>query len=285
MLLSETLFLFLFTFSLWVFCGKRAGSWFWMILSGLAWGWLVLTKPEMVIFAPVFFGWLLWKNYSRPALAKGLAWLVLSAMVVAPWLLREREVHGHWLWISSRGGRTFFEGNYLPIDMAKVYALAQKQGLDELEMDQLFYKITIQYLKDHPRQYFKAGIARAALLWDLRTTNWLGQVLFMPVMGNGSMARKLLTFFCLFVFNCYRAVVILGSIGALLFWERFRELALIYAIPVLLIFFHFALFIGASRYLVPIIPAICIFFALLMQSLNKSFGRGPTAGMELEPTP
>ena len=90
-----------------------------MALNGLAWGWPMLTKPEMVIFVPVLFAYLVWKNFSKSALAKGLVWLALGAAVVAPWLVREKEVHGRWLWLSSRGGRTFFEGNYLPIENRK----------------------------------------------------------------------------------------------------------------------------------------------------------------------
>lgn len=52
--------------------------------------------------------------------------------------------------------------------------------------------------------------------------------------------------------------------------KKIREFALIYAVPVLLMIFHFALFIGASRYLVPAFPSICIFFALLIEKLART---------------
>jgi len=271
MLLSETLFLFLFTFSLWIFCSRRTDKWLWMILNGLCWGWLILTKPEKVIFVPLLSGYFIWKNYSRNGLFKGLAWLAIMSAVIAPWLWREKQVHGQWVWISSRGGRTFFEGNYLPIEMSKVYATAQKAKLDELEMDRLFYKVSFEYLKAHPLQYFKAGIKRAYLLFDLRTTNWLAQTLFLPMLGSGTWPRQILTYISLMVFNFYRLVIICGVAGAILSWRRLRELALIYAIPVLLVIFHFAVFIGASRYLVPAFPSICIFFALLIEKIVSRF--------------
>jgi len=270
MILSETLFLFLFCFSLWIISSARRDKWLWIVLNSLAWGWLILTKPEKVIFLPLFFGYLIWKNYSKSALLKALAGIAITGIVIAPWLWREKQVHGQWVWISSRGGRTFFEGNFLPIEMHKVYATAQKHHLNELEMDKLFYQVAFQYLKAHPRQYFKAGLKRVALLWDLRTTNWLEATLFMPLLGSGNLFRKLLVFFALFIFNCYRVVVILSLPGAMLSLKKIREFALIYAVPVLLMIFHFALFIGASRYLVPAFPSICIFFALLIEKLART---------------
>jgi hypothetical protein len=199
---------------------------------------------------------------------KGAVWMGIMLLTLVPWMWREKEVHGKWVWMSSRGGRTFFEGNYLPMDMGSVYGAAQKLNLDEIEMDQLFYRISINYLKKHPGHYFKAGIKRAALLWDLRTTNWLQTTLFMPALGSGGPARIVLLFVSLFMFNCYRLIVVAGAVGAIWGARRYRELIILYAIPVLLLIFHFALFIGASRYLVPIYPSLCIFFAVFIERLS-----------------
>ena len=268
MLLSETLFLFLFTGSLWIVCGRRARSWGWTVINGLAWGAMILTKPQTIVLAPVFLGYLLLKNFTRPALIKGAVWLGIMALTLVPWLLREKEVHGKWVWLSSRGGRTFFEGNYLPMDMGSIYAAAKERNLDEVGMDQLFYQVSVDYLKKHPGHYLREGIRRVALLWDLRTTNWLQQTLFLPVIGSGGAARSVLLFASLFIFNCYRLIVMAGVIGAVLEARKYRELIILYAIPAVLMIFHFALFIGASRYLVPIYPSLCIFFAVLIESLS-----------------
>ena len=270
MLMSEAFFLFLFLFSLWVCCGPRSKSWGWTVLSGLAWGLIILTKPEMAIFVPVFFGYLVWKNYSKPALAKGLVWLVLAAAVVTPWLVREEAVHGRFVWLTTRGGMTFFDGNYLPIDKHRVIAMGNQLGLDEAGMDRLFYRVTLDYLEAHPAHYLKSSVKRVRVLLDLKTYDGMGRFVLSPLLERGGIFRTTLAYLSYYLFLASRLVMILGLLGAVLSWRRSRELFLFYAIPLMILIFHFVLFHGKPQYLIPAYPCLCIFFALGLEWLEKA---------------
>ncbi len=108
-----------------------------------------------------------------------------------------------------------------------------------------------------------------ALLWDLRRTNWLQAVFFGPLSNPPGAARKIMSALAAIGFNAYRLMVALGTLAAIPAWRRRRELALFYAIPATMILFHFLLFIGASRYLVPAVPSLCLFLAALSERMGE----------------
>ena len=269
MLMSEAFFLFLFLFSLWIVCGKRSQSLSWMALNGILWGMLILTKPESVIFAPLFFGYALSRDYSRTGLLKSLLWLAIMAAAIAPWLWRGKQVHNRFVWITTRGGMTFFDGNYLPVDKRRVFALGDKLGLDEAGVDRLFFKVTMDYLKKHPGHYFKASLKRLAVLLDLETYNGLGRFFLMPLLEAGGSFRTGLAGVSYFLFLASRLVMILGLVGAIVSFRKFRQLFILYAIPLMILIFHFALFLGKPRYLVPAYPCLCIFAALFLARFGR----------------
>ncbi len=272
MYMTEALFMFLFLFSLWVFAGRRRESWLWISLAGVSWGWIILTKPEKVIFVPVFMGYLAWKHFSRKTLAQVLVFGLIIGAIIFPWLLRERNVHGSWVWITARSGRTFFDGFYIPIDQRQVYLTALKRGLNELEMDRLFYRVSLDYLRKHPAHYFRAGLKRLYYLWDLRTFSETQALFIAPILEQGGRLRTGLVYLSYVFFLLSRGIIVLGALGALLSWRRFRELFLIYAVPILLTLFHFLLFHGKARYLAMAYPCLCIFFALWIRWLERTLG-------------
>ena len=278
MLMSEAFFMFLFLFSLWVLLGPRSERWLWSVLIGLAWGLIILTKPEKIIFVPVFAGYLAWKNISRAPAAKALVWLAIVFMTIAPWLGREYQVHGRFVWMTTRGGMTFFDGSYLPIAKRQVLVLGNKLGLDEAGMDRLFFKVSFDYLKKHPGHYFRTCFKRLRVLLDLKTYNGLDRFFLSPLLEEGGSFRIALAFASYYLFLVSRLVMVLGLAGAILCRQRYRELFLLYAIPLTIVLFHFALFLGKPRYLVPAYPCLCVFFALGMEWLeNKGWRADPEA--------
>ncbi len=85
----------------------------WLIF-GLLWGFALLTNPVLLTFFPVSFFWLAYRrwrvklDFLRPiALA-----LVICALVISPWLVRNRVVLGHFIFIRSNFGFEFHLGNY-----------------------------------------------------------------------------------------------------------------------------------------------------------------------------
>jgi len=269
MLMSEAFFMFWFLFSLWILAGTKRTGWSWLSLSALSWGIIILTKPEMIIFVPLIFCYLVLKNYSRTSLAKAVVWLTIMTITILPWLWREKNVHNRFVWITTRGGMTFFDGNYLPIEKRKVFAIADKHNLDEAELDTLFYQLTFNYLKEHPRHYFKAALKRLAAMFEPETYNGLGRFFLMPLLEKKQTFTTALAFTGYFLFLGSKLIMIIGLVSAILLFRRFKELILIYFIPILILLFHFALFHAKPRYLIPAYPCLCIFFALAMERLGK----------------
>ncbi len=270
--MTEALFMFLFLFSLWVIAGKKRESWLWISLAGVSWAGIILVKPEKAIFVPLFFGFLAWKNYSRKGIARAVAFGLIICALLLPWLIREKTVHGQWVWITARSGRTFFDGSYIPIDQRKVYLTALKQGLNELEMDKLFYRVSLEYLRKHPGHYFRAGMKRLYYLWDLRTFSEVQALFILPILEQGGRFRGALVFISYFLFLLSRVIIVLGALGAIISWRRFRELFLIYSVPILLTLFHFLLFHGKARYLAMAYPCLCILSALWIRWLLRKLG-------------
>jgi Dolichyl-phosphate-mannose-protein mannosyltransferase len=81
---------------------------------GLLWGFALLTNPVLLTFFPVSFLWLAYRRrreklaYLRPIALT----LVICALVISPWLVRNRVVLGHFIFIRSNFGFEFHLGNY-----------------------------------------------------------------------------------------------------------------------------------------------------------------------------
>ena len=108
------------------------------------------------------------------------------------------------------------------------------------------------------------------MLLDLHTYNGLSAFFLDPLLEQRrpfTTALALISY-CLFVAS--RDVMILGLIAGIASLRRFRELFILYAIPVTIVLFHFTLFLGKPRYLVPAYPCLCIFMALGLERLAGS---------------
>lgn len=88
-------------------------------LAGALAGILILTEPIMALAVPVAALLLLrveWKRpqqgrISRPAVVAVTVMTFTAIFVVAPWVLRNRAVHGEWVFVKSTFGYAFWQGN------------------------------------------------------------------------------------------------------------------------------------------------------------------------------
>jgi 4-amino-4-deoxy-L-arabinose transferase-like glycosyltransferase len=272
MIMTEVFSLFLFLFCFWIIAGKRRESLFWMSLAGIGYGWLMLTRPEKVVFVPVFSLYLLWKDHSRKNMARILAWGLVMLAVISPWLWREYRVHGRFVWMATMGGRTFFDGSHMPYSPRLIYQKTTEAGLEEAETDQIFFKMTFQYLKEHPGHYLRSGVQRVRKLWSLGNANVLVSQFLNPLLEAGGRLRGVTALIGYYLFLVSRAVMVLGLLGALFYLRKFKELFLIYSVPLFLTLFHFIIFIGLPRYLIYAYPCLCIFSALWIRWLLIKLG-------------
>jgi tetratricopeptide (TPR) repeat protein len=81
------------------------------LLTGLALGLFALTRPNILVFAPVLAGYLIWRLGWRPG-GRAVAWIALTvALCLTPVTLRNYAVGGDWVLISSQGGLNLYIGN------------------------------------------------------------------------------------------------------------------------------------------------------------------------------
>jgi len=131
------------------------------VLTGLA----ILTRPAMLFFLP-FAGLWLWR---KRTLADGLVFLVVAAVCVAPWTIRNHRVYGRWIAVASEGGVTFWTGNHplavgdgdlaanLAIKRAELAFRAAHPGVSAEALEPLYYRDALAWIRSDP----------AAWLWLL----------------------------------------------------------------------------------------------------------------------
>jgi 4-amino-4-deoxy-L-arabinose transferase-like glycosyltransferase len=129
-----------------------------IVVAGLLCGVCALVRPSMIFFVPCAALWVFWRR--GPAAAAALA--LTTALVIAPWTIRNYRVYHRLIPIASEGGITFWTGNHpLAIgegDLAanpelKRAELAFRQahpGLSPEEMEPLYYRDALRTIRERP---------------------------------------------------------------------------------------------------------------------------------------
>jgi hypothetical protein len=124
------------------------------VLTGAA----ILTRPALIFFLPFAAFWL-WR--SRRA-ADAAIFLLVAALCVAPWTIRNHRVYGRWIAVASEGGVTFWTGNHPlaigegdlaanpEIKRADLTFRAAHPGLTPEELEPLYYRDALAWIRGHP---------------------------------------------------------------------------------------------------------------------------------------
>ncbi|HET7696441.1 MAG TPA: hypothetical protein VFK57_12080 [Vicinamibacterales bacterium] len=127
-------------------------------LAGVLTGAAILTRPGLIFFLPFAAVWL-WR--SRRA-AHGAIFVLVAALCVAPWTIRNHRVYGRWIAVASEGGVTFWTGNH-PLavgegDLAANPAIKRAElefrgahpGLTAEELEPLYYRDAFAWIRANP---------------------------------------------------------------------------------------------------------------------------------------
>ncbi|MEO8069769.1 MAG: hypothetical protein ABI652_00075 [Acidobacteriota bacterium] len=130
----------------------------WFFACGVVTALGILIRPALLFFLPLAGVWLLWHRRSAAAAAMAAGVLIL----LLPWTARNYASHGTFVLVASDGGVTFWTGNH-PLatgdgDMAANPALkianlelrAQHPGLSEEEMEPIYYREALAWMRAHP---------------------------------------------------------------------------------------------------------------------------------------
>jgi 4-amino-4-deoxy-L-arabinose transferase-like glycosyltransferase len=135
------------------------------VLTGLG----ILTRPAMLFFLPFAAVWL-WR---KRTLADALVFVVLAAVCVAPWTIRNHRVYGRWIAVASEGGVTFWTGNHPlavgdgdlaanpAIKRAELAFRAAHPGVTAEELEPLYYRDALAWIRSDPAAWLRL-LARKA---------------------------------------------------------------------------------------------------------------------------
>jgi 4-amino-4-deoxy-L-arabinose transferase-like glycosyltransferase len=145
------------------------------ISFGLLWGVIALTNTAVVSMLPFCLLWLLYRLPRRPRqfVGAGLG-LLTAALVVSPWLVRNYEVFGRFIFVRDNLPLEMYEANN--DQSAGLWtrnehpgnnpeAMRRFQELGELNFMAEKQREVRQFVRQHPGSFLKFTVERAAYFW------------------------------------------------------------------------------------------------------------------------
>jgi 4-amino-4-deoxy-L-arabinose transferase-like glycosyltransferase len=157
--------------------GYRRHSLLWIAGAGILWGTATLMRAGCLAYAPGIILWLLlimpdWKM----RLAAVVAALVPCACILAPWSMRNMQVYGTFVLISTYGGSELYRANnpeatgidYLdrPFEiMSQRYP--EGQYPNEAVRNQLLQADAVKFIRENPQRFAQLCFIRFIQFWKL----------------------------------------------------------------------------------------------------------------------
>jgi 4-amino-4-deoxy-L-arabinose transferase-like glycosyltransferase len=276
--LSETTYFFILS----IFCLAlvrqfKAPSVQTSIASGLSFGMLMLTKSITMLLPPFLALVLLSADYRKrlwPAMVCIIAMMLVAALVLSPWVIRNYRLTGRIILSSTWGGTPFYQGYYfathlsdgrsgLQLDhdagqearrLVRERYTPSGQPIDEYHQDRIAYSLVWERVTTRPLYSFWIFLRNICLAWFLtygRTTTLVSIFVHVPLLMLAAYA----------VFAMLRQ-----DRDA---WNRVLPLVLICAYFNLL----YAVMYPHVRYMSPAIGTIVTIFAAYAISRLISWGR------------
>jgi 4-amino-4-deoxy-L-arabinose transferase-like glycosyltransferase len=239
--------------------GYRRHSLLWIIGAGIFWGTTTLVRPVALIYAPAILLWLLivmrsWKSRFVAVVAV----LAPFVLLLAPWTIRNMQVYGTFVLLSTQEGSELYVSNnpeatgILAIDYAhfqEVIAKRTEQYPDEETRSKMLQADAIEFIRQNPLRFAELCFVRFVQFWKV----------YSPRVPLSNSLVVIATFGLAVPFFLIQAI----RRG----WQRGPEMLL-----VLIVIFHTAVHVvytAAVRYRIPIEPLVIV---LAIQGFWWSFG-------------
>ncbi len=232
----------------------------WLLRNLLAAACLAGSAYMRPIVMPLFvalplFDWLRHRDWKRTALDL-VATLLVAAIVIGPWALRNKALFGHLVPVSTNFGANLWMGNN-PAAYGGYMPLPKIAIANEVERDRYFKQTAVDFIKTHPGRYLALSAHRVPLSLDRETIGVSWNSLGLP----DAMLTPLKA-----VSSAYwLAVLVLGIAGFVLLMRQ-SWLALFDPVIVAigLVFALATLVVGGDRYHLPADPFIAIAAAVAL---------------------
>jgi len=218
------------------------------VLLGIVLGVTTLLRQSILPWVPVLLLWILWAGRGRVRSAQALIPLVILALFIAPWTVRNYRVYNTFLLLNSNTGYATYSANSpahgtLFIQAHTEPIPAELAGLNEAQLDRALMRRGIEFIVREPGRYALLSLSRVAVFFKF----WPG-----PESSLMSNISRLLSYALYLPFFIY---------GLFLSRHNWRRCSLIYLFGFVYAVMHILTW-ASIRYRIPIDAASMPFAAL-----------------------
>jgi 4-amino-4-deoxy-L-arabinose transferase-like glycosyltransferase len=252
-ILTETYFTFLLLLGIYLCLARR--GWIWVLFSGLAFGLATLTKPQIIFFPLILIIFQIvgpgGRANVRESIAKGLTIYLVILAVLVPWAVRNSQVFGELVLISTNGGATLLTGNNPGADGGLVEndpLVAQRNFSvrDQVASDRRARQLAVEWIRNNPGRFielvplkvwhlwakngeaewtYQSGYPHYEQNWQIfRSVRWINQIFYTLLLagalvsvallvknGRGVAWPWVLTGYCLMIYLTLISIVFSGQ--------------------------------------------------------------------------
>jgi 4-amino-4-deoxy-L-arabinose transferase-like glycosyltransferase len=226
--LSALLAALLFWYALWLSEARTRKAW---IGFGALSGFALLVNPALALLLPPFYAWCCYTLYlsKKEWLKPALLAILTCAVMVSPWMIRNRAVFRQWVFLRSNFGFELGVGNYHnsfgrgwggfhPTGNPREYA--KYKTLGEIGYIQNDQKAAVQFMREYPMEFMTLIAKRILYFWDGSAMGYRNRVAWYWVPSS----------FGVFSFLLLPALLVAHS-QKLHAWQMFFGAILLYPLP------------------------------------------------------
>lgn len=143
------------------------------VTFGAGWGFALLANPAIATLFAVSLVWLLWRRWER--VRRAAIAVLMCAVVVAPWIVRNRIVFGEWVFLRSNFPFEFSMANFpgsIGLDFVGRHPTANPAEFQEFQrLGELGYvreraQTGKDFVRNHTSEFVRLTLKRIPMFWD-----------------------------------------------------------------------------------------------------------------------
>jgi hypothetical protein len=287
-ILTEIYFTFLLLLGVYLYIAQR--GWIGVFFSGLVFGLATLTKPQIIFFPLILVAFQLislhGRTNAREIIVKGLAIYLVILAVLVPWAIRNTQVFGQLVLISTNGGATLLTGNNPSADGGFVEndpLVAQRNFFvrDQVESDRRARQLALEWIRDNPGRFMQLIPLKIWHLWAKNgEAEWAYQIGYPHYQQNWQIFRTIR-----WINQIFYTLLLAGALASavlLVLMKKSRTNGPADAWPWVLVGYCLmiyltlisAVFSGQPRFHFPVMPWVIMYAAWAVVILSKSGPKG-----------
>lgn len=207
------------------------------------------------------------RGFAKRAIVGAVTAILVAVLLLVPWAIRNRVVLGEWIWLTTRGGISLYDGLGPQADgssdLRDVKQMDAVAGLGEVAWHRHFTTESIRLMKEQPERAWRLALIKLGRTWN-------------PVPNaeayQSRMVRAIAAAWSVPSFT-------LAVIGAILWIKRDRGVGgwtvLFLLLPALFVCGLHCFFVGSVRYRVSVMPMIAVLGAFALAAMMSRIAIPP----------